>query len=82
MNEDEKLIVNELIQISESGENVNGITFKKVDYNKIDNEVKKVNNVLKFIETTNITDTNNLIVASSVWVARKLGLKKTKKRWK
>ena len=79
MSEEERLIVNELVQIYNSGEKASGITFKKVDYNKIDNEVKKVNNVLKFIETTNMTDSNNLIVASSVWVARKLGLKKTKR---
>ena len=64
MNEDERLIVNELIQISESGENANGITFKKVDYKKINNEVRKLNNALKFIDTDNITETNNLIVAS------------------
>ena len=35
-----------------------------------------MNSALKFFETNNITETNNLIVASSVWVSRKLGLRK------
>ena len=79
MNEDERSIVNELIQISESGENANGVTFKKVDYSKINNEVRKLNNAVKFIDTDNITETNNLLIACSVWMAKKLGLKKPKK---
>ena len=35
-----------------------------------------MNRVIEFIETKNITQTNNLIKAASVWVADKLGLKK------
>lgn len=36
----------------------------------------KVNRVIEFIETKNITQTNNLIKAAGVWVADQLGLKK------
>ena len=36
----------------------------------------KVNRVIELIETKNITQTNNLIKAASVWVADQFGLKK------
>ena len=38
-----------------------------------------INNILRFFKTSNITETNNLIVASPAWVSRKLGLKKAKR---
>ena len=41
--------------------------------------VGRVSNALKFFETSSITETNNLTVASSVCVSRQLGLKKAKR---
>ena len=43
---------------------------------------RRVNNVLRFFEKSNITETNNLIVATSAWVSRQLGLKKAKREGK
>ena len=75
--EEEIIVVNELKEIYDLGENAEGIIFKKVDFKKLHAVVRRVNNVLRFFETSNITETNNLIVASSVWVSRQLGLKKS-----
>ena len=76
--EEEIIVVNELKEIYDLGENAEGIIFKKVDFKKLHAAVRRVNNVLRFFETSNITETSN-IVASSVWVSRQLGLKKLNK---
>jgi len=38
--------------------------------------VREVNKVLPYFQNSNISETNNLIIAVSVWVARRLGLKR------
>ena len=80
--EEEITVVNELKEIYDLGQNAEGIIFKKVfkkDFKRLNKAVRRVNNVLRFFETSDITETNNLIVASSVWVSRQLGLKKSKR---
>ena len=42
----------------------------------------RVNKVIEFIETKNITQANNLIKAAAVWVADQLGLKNSDGRKK
>ena len=37
---------------------------------------ERANRAIKYIDTTNITETNNLIVATSLWIAKELVLKK------
>ena len=59
-----------------------GISFRKVDKNKLKGEMKRVNQVIRHIETKNITETKELIRAATVWVAEQLGLKKTEFRAK
>ena len=61
------------------GEKTEGIIFKKVDFMRLNAAVRKVNNVLRFFKTSNITETNNLIAACFVWVSRQLGLKKARR---
>ena len=39
--------------------------------------MNRVNQVIHHIRTKDITETNNLIMAATVWVAEQLGLKKT-----
>ena len=73
--EEEIIVVNELKEIYDLGEKAEGI-FKTVDFKMLNAAVRRVNNVLRFFETSNITETNNLIIASSVWVSRQLGHKK------
>ena len=56
------------------GEKVKGITLKKVDFKILNAAAKRVKNILRFFEASNITETNNLIAASFVWVSMQLGL--------
>ena len=44
--------------------------------------MNRVNQVIRHIETINITETNESIRAATVWVAEQLGLKKTEFRAK
>ena len=52
------------------------ISFKKGDTKILKRTTAKVNRVIDLIETKNISQTNNLIKAASIWVADQLGLKK------
>ena len=52
-------------EIYDLGQKAEGI-FKTVDFKRLNAAVQRVNNVLRFFETSNITETNNLIIASSV----------------
>ena len=62
--------------------------FKKVNKKMLRLATEKVNLAIKFIDTSNITQTNDLIRAESVWVAEELGLKriawreKNEPKWK
>ena len=49
--------------------------FKRVDRKKLNEITIKVNNVVKFIETCDISETNDLIRKDGVFVADKLGLR-------
>ena len=70
-------VVNELKEIYDLGENAEGII---VDFKRLNAAVRRVNNpLLRFFEASDITETNNLIVASFFWVSRELGLKKAKR---
>ena len=42
----------------------------------MEEETRKVNKAVKYVATKDITESNNLIKAASVWVARQLGLKR------
>lgn len=59
-----------------SNESNDYISFKRVDQNQLNDITRRVNNVIMYIQTNTITQTNNLIKAASVFVARELGLKK------
>ena len=74
--EEEIDIVNELNEIYNLKENCDGVMFKKVEYKKLNMAIREVNKVLPYFQTSNISETNNLIIAVSVWVARRLGLKR------
>ena len=77
--EEEIIVVNELKEIYDLGEKAEGIIIKKVDFKRLHAAIRRENNVLRFFETSNITERNKLIVASSVWVSRQLGQKKAKR---
>lgn len=62
--------------IAEGVGNNHGIPFKKVDKKRLDEETRKVNMAIKHVVTKYTTETNNLIKAASIWIARQLSLKK------
>ena len=49
--------------------------FKKIEGSKLDQETKKVNQAIGFIQTSTISDTNRLIAAVAKYVGQKVGLK-------
>lgn len=53
---------------------------KKADQWKLNYETQKVNKVLNYIRTNNITDTNNLIKAGSMVVVENMGMDVRKKK--
>ena len=55
------------------------IPFKKVDQRKLRDATKKVNAVIRHIETDDITQMKKLPMAEALWVAREVGVKKGKR---
>ena len=82
LSESQRVIVENLRKIYVEKKTGEGISFKKVDKNKLKREMNRVNQVIRHIETKNITEANELIRAATVWVAEQLGLKKTEFRAK
>ena len=58
------------------GKTSDGIMFKKVDKKTLKLQTDRVNDLIKYFESENITETNDLIKAASLWVAEQIGLKK------
>ena len=69
LDEETQLIIAKLNKILGSGRNADGSFLKKVDTNTLNRTTAEVNRVIELIETKNVTQTNNLIKAASVWVA-------------
>ena len=76
LDQEQRMIVDQLKQIMAEGRTAEGIMFKKVDRKTLRTKTEKVNGVLQFVKTSNITQTNDLIKAAGIWVAEQLGLKK------
>ena len=76
ISQENKQIVDRLKQIILQGRTSDGILFKKVNKGSLRAQTERVNSVMKFVKTKNITETNKLINAESVWVADQTGLKK------
>ena len=58
------------------------IMFKKGDKKVLKVQTDRVDEAIKYLKNKNITETNNLIRAASVWVAERIALKKTEHRKK
>ena len=76
---EEQLIIDEVKGLMAQRETNDNIMFKKVDQKRLSEETLKVNGAIKHLVTADITQTNNLIKAASLWVAKQLGLKAVKK---
>ena len=73
---DEGDILDQIRQFMDRGERCDGIAFKRVERKQLKIVTERANRVIKCIDTKDITETNNLIVATSVWIAKEFGLKK------
>ena len=71
LDQEQRMIVDQLKQIMAEGRTADRIMFKRVDRKTLTSKTEKVNGVLQFVKTCNITQKNDL-----VWVAEQLGLKK------
>ena len=58
------------------GKTSDRIMFKKVDKKTLKARTDRVNEAIRYFKSKNIIETNDLIKASSVWVAEQIGLKK------
>ena len=77
---EERDILDQRRQFMEGGECRDGIASKRVERKKLKTATERANRAIKYIDTNNITETNNLIVATILWIVKELGLKKQIKR--
>ena len=63
--EERDQILDQIRQFMEGGERCDGIAFKRVERKQLKTATERGNRVIKYIDTNNITETNNLIVATS-----------------
>ena len=88
LNDEHRKIVERLNEIMLEGKTSDGIMFKKVDKKTLKVQTDRVNEAIRYFKSKNITETNDLIKAASVWIAEQIGLKKrdyrekNEPRWK
>ena len=76
ISEEDRRIISEILELSKSGES-NQVNFKKANQRQVEEVTNRINKVIDKIPTRTITETNNLINAASMYVAKELGLKQT-----
>ena len=73
--EEEEEIARRIVELMNNMEEEGACDFKKVDKSRVDEETRRVNSVLKYIDTKNLSETNKLLKAVSIYVAERLGIK-------
>ena len=76
--DEEHLITDELKALVIRNEIEEYLPFKKVDHRKLRDVTKKVNAVIRHIETDDVTQTNKLAMAVALWFAKEVVVKKGK----
>ena len=76
---DEGDISDQIRQLMDKEERCDGIAFRRMDRKKLKIATERANRVIKCIDAKDITETNNLSVATSVWIAKELWVKRHKK---
>ncbi|XP_068684755.1 uncharacterized protein [Montipora foliosa] len=66
----------EMENVTKSADIDQNVVNEKVDKKRLEEETRKVNKAIKHVAPKDITESNNLMKAASIWVARQLGLKK------
>ena len=76
LNDEHQKVVERLNAILLEGKQSDGIMFKQVDKKTLKVQTDRVNDAIRYFKSKNITETNDLIKAASVWAAEQIGLKK------
>ena len=76
LNDEHRNIVERLNEVMLKGKTSNGIMFKKVDRKTLKVQTNSVNDAIKYFKSKSMTETNDLIKATSVWVPEQIGLKR------
>ena len=76
--DEERLIIDELKSLMIRNETEEYLPFKKVDQRKLRDVTKKVNAVIRHIETDDVTQRNKFAMAAALWIAKEVGVKKSK----
>ena len=76
ISEEDRRIISEILELSKSLEN-NPVNLKKANQRQVEEITNRINKVIDKIPTRTITETNNLINAARMYVAKELGLKQT-----
>ena len=77
--DEERLIIDELKVLMINNETEKYLPIKKVDQRKLRYVNKKVNAMIRHIETDDVTQTDKLAMAATLWVAKEVGVKKGKR---
>ena len=84
---EEKEMVRKIVELMNNPDREGDYDFRKVNKIRVVEETRKVNNVLKYIETSNITETNRLLKAVSmlgaerIWIQKKNTSKRNTEPW-
>ena len=76
LNDEHQKIVERLNEILLEGKPSDDIMFKQIDKKTLKVQTDRVNDTIRYFKSKNITETNDLIKAASVWVEEQIGLKK------
>ena len=76
--DEERLITDKLKALMIRNEAEEYLPFKKVDQRKLRYVTKKVNTVIRHIETDDVTQTNKLAMAAALWFAKEVVVEKCK----
>ena len=76
--DEERLTTDELKPLMIRSKTEEYLPSKKVDQRKLRDLTKKVNAVIRHIETDDVTQTNKLATAAAIWVSKEVGVKKGK----
>ena len=78
--DDQRLIIAELKALMIKNKTKQYLPLKKVDQRKLRDVIKKVNAMIRHIETVYIIQTNKLAMAAALWVAKEVYRKERQKR--
>ena len=76
LNDEHQKIVERRNEILLEGKPSDDIMFKQIDKKTLKVQTDRVNDTIRYFKSKNITETNDLIKAASVWVEEQIGLKK------